>query len=101
MANTLRGNVWCVDTEYTDSADDLDMKVILTAVVLSSTDASAQIVLTDPGSDVAKLDLRIATAGESKIFDFSSNPISFSNGIRVLTLTNATASVLGFATQRN
>ena len=94
MANLRNSNTFYIDTEYSTSADDLAVKNIkLTGLVVSATAASAVVVLADAQTgSPKKLDVRVATDGESKELDLSERPIVFPNGIRALTLTNAVVS---------
>ena len=95
MANTQSANSWYVDSVYATAADDLAANVQVTAVLLTATSANARIVLSDPTTGNALLDLRLSTAGETRLFDLARGPISFRNGIRVATLTNAVATLIG------
>lgn len=94
MANAVNSN-----TVYVDSTGDIsigtDKNIKVSYIVVTATGASAVLVLEDnQTTDVKKLDLRVATDGESKIFDFSSKPLVFPNGINVETLTNAIATLV-------
>jgi hypothetical protein len=96
VANTRSANTWYVDTQYSAAADDLDVKnLVVTLVVVSATAATGRIVLSDITTSAVKLDLLVATSGATQVFDFSDSPIIFSNGIRVTTLSNAVATVIG------
>lgn len=94
MANTLSGNVWYIDTAYAAATDDITTALSIGAVVLTVTGAGGRIVLSDPKTGATKLDLRTATDEQSALYDFSANPISCPNGLRVSTLTTAVASVI-------
>jgi len=96
LANTLNGNTWFVDTAYSSSADDLPLNNLMVEyVIVTATAANAVVVLSDPSTGAKKFDLRVDTAGRSELFRFESDPVRFPNGIRVLTLTNAVATVVG------
>lgn len=96
MANTLNGNTWFADTVFNTEADDLARKQLLVVyVTVTSTGANAKIVLGDSGTNpVKKLDLRIAASGVSQTFRFDNSPVLFPNGIRVLEISNAVATVV-------
>lgn len=96
MANVRNSNSWYVDTAYSSAIDDLLIKQLqVFAVFVTATAASGQIVLGDPVTGVTKLDLRVPTADQTQMFTFYETPISFPNGIRILTLTNAVATLVG------
>ena len=96
MANVLNGNTWFVDTQYTSEADDLVRKQLLVVyITVTATAANGRIVVGDSGSNPApKFDLRVAVANTTEIFRFEAKPSLFPNGIRVLTLSNAVATVV-------
>lgn len=93
MANTLNGNTWYIDTAHSTSANDLvRASVLVTYIIVTATSASAVLVLSDvQGTAPAKLELRVAAADTSQLFDFSYKPLLFPNGIQVTTLTNCKA----------
>lgn len=92
MANAVNGN-----TVYIDSTGDVsigtDKNIKVLYITITPTAASAVLALDDNAAagDVTKLDLRVATDGDSKMFDFSRKPIVFPNGINVQTVTNCNA----------
>lgn len=90
MANIESGNSVYIDATGALSAKP-NQRVV--QVLLTATAASARIVLTNGDTTTVKLDLRVATSGEtgSFVFDY---PIVFSNGVHVLTLTNAVATLI-------
>lgn len=97
MANNLNGNSFYVDSAYSTSADDLVRSQALVAYVLvTATAANGRIVLGDVGANSSqiKLDLRVETSGHSEPFRFAENPILFPNGIRVISITNAVATII-------
>lgn len=96
MANVLNGNSFYVDTAFTNSADDLVKKQALVVyIAVTATAANGRIVLGDvAASPDLKIDLRVATSGTTQLFSFVDNPVIFPNGIRVITLTNAVATVV-------
>lgn len=92
MANVRSGNTHYIDSTGTLTADKNDK---VAYVVLTASSANAVILLTDAGSGTrSKIDLRVATAGTTQVFDFSEVPLVFSNGVRVGTLTNAVATIV-------
>ena len=100
MANVRSGNSFYVDTaassEASSDASNLSLpNVVVTGVLLTATSASARIVLEDVTTGNIKLDLRVATSGDSKFFDLSRTPINFPNGISPATVTNAVATIIG------
>lgn len=84
MANAAQGN-----SVYIDATG-----VIVVGILVTATSASAVLVLQDASGSTNKLDLRVATSGDSKFFDFSSAPITFPNGIKASTVTNAKCAVI-------
>lgn len=97
MANTLNGNSFYVDTAFNTSAEDLVRSQALVAyVIVTATGANGRIVLGDVGanSSQTKIDLRVEVSGHSEIFRFAENPVLFPNGVRVLSLSNAVASII-------
>lgn len=96
MANIQNGNSFYIDTAHVTDADDLTRKNVLVAyVVVTATAANGRIVLGDAGTDPqTKLDLRVAALGTSQLFRYDAAPIIFPNGIRVMTVSNAVATVV-------
>lgn len=89
MANTRNGNTFYIDTQYSAAADELAVKNIrITGVIVTATGASGRVVLGD-SSVATKLDLRVATSGETMQFYFDVHPVNFSTSIRPTTLSNA------------
>ena len=90
MANLLRGNLhYITTTGELESSRGRVSKIILTA-----TSSNAVLALQDPMDGSAIMNLRVATSGESKEFDFSQTPLNFPNGLTVGTLTNAIAHII-------
>lgn len=90
MANVRSGNC-----HYVDSTGTLDSAAVrVAAVVLTATGASAVLELTAADGTTKQLNLRVATSGETKHFDFSTKVLSFPAGLRVTTLTNAIATIV-------
>lgn len=91
MANTISSNTLYVDATGTPvTASNVKVAFLL----VTATGANGRIVLVDGGTDAVKLDARVASSGASQLFDFSRVPIVFANGIKVLTLTNAVATLV-------
>ncbi len=97
MANILNGNTFYVDSAFTTSADDLIRSQALVAyVVVTATASGGSLVLGDVGANNTqiKLNFKVDVANHSEIFRFAENPVLFPNGIRVLGLTNAIATII-------
>jgi hypothetical protein len=90
MANATNGN-----TIYIDTTGDVTTKknVRVPYVTVSASSANAVLLLSDPDG-TNKIDLRVAAAGETQLFDFSEQPLLFPNGIKAETVTNAIATVV-------
>ena len=86
MANIRNGNTWYVDA--TGSLGD-DRDVLVAYITVTATASFGRVVLADQVTGSLKMDLRVATNGDTQLFDFSSKPIRFPNSISVATLTNA------------
>lgn len=96
MANIQNGNSFYIDTVHVTDGDDLTRKNVLVAyVTVTATAANGRVVLGDAGTDPqTKLDLRVVTSEVTEHFRYDSAPIIFPNGIRVMTLTSAVATVV-------
>jgi hypothetical protein len=90
VANVRSGNSHYVDSTGVLASND----VRIVAVVVTATAANAIVAIGDEAGTTDKLNLRVATSGASQVFDFSSTPIYFPNGVKVTTLTNAIATVI-------
>lgn len=92
MANLRNGNTYYIDS----TAEILDEKALVVYIIVTATAANGRIVLADLGNGTAqtKLDLRVATSGDSEAFPFDAYPVLFPNGIRVVTLSNAVATLV-------
>lgn len=95
MANIQNGSTFYVDTAHSTDADDLAKKnTLVSYIIVTSTAANGRIVLGDVGSNAgSKADLRVPEAGKSVMFHFRVSPMNFPNGIKVLTLVNAVATI--------
>ena len=92
MANTRRGNTHYIDTGSSNLDTNLNIRVAY--LIVTATAASAVVTLQDVSGPTTLIDARVATSGDSKIFDFSRNPMVFPGGLRIGTLTNAVATVI-------
>jgi len=90
MANVRNTNTYYIDT--TGSLVIANIKVL--GVVVTATSANAILNLQDNTTSDNKLNLRVATSGESKFFDFADSPVLFSTGIKPSTVTNCVATVI-------
>jgi hypothetical protein len=91
VANAQRGNSWYVDSTGTLTTNK---NQIVKRVVITPTSANAVLVLQDDSTTTNKCDLRAATSGDSKDFDFGLAPLVFPGGIKVTTLTNCVALII-------
>jgi len=91
MANAVNGN-----TIFVDTADTLLNKkgVRVAYVIVTATSANAVLVLQDNTQSINKIDLRVATSGESKVFDFSETPLYFPGGVKASTVTNTNSTLV-------
>ncbi len=87
MANVRSGN-----THYIDSTGSLtaENNVKVRQVIITPTSANAVLTLSDSAGTTTKIQVRAATSGESRSFEFPV-PVIFPNGINVTTLTNCVA----------
>lgn len=95
MANVLSGNTWYIDTAHSSANDDLSGSYFVYYVVVTATSSSAVLELGDATTNDTKLKIHVASAGTPETFDFSAFPVRFPNGIKVKTLTNAVATLVG------
>lgn len=90
MANIRSSNTFYIDTQYSGASDELAVKNIrVLSVTVAAVAAPAQVILADSSTGTNKLDLRVAVADSTELFDFSDAPVVFPNGIRPKTLTDA------------
>lgn len=90
MANTRRGSTGYVDTV---GVLNTDSNIQVSKIIITATSASAIVVIADAKDATPLLNLRVATSGDSRAFDFI-RPLVFPSGIQVLTLTNAIMSIV-------
>jgi hypothetical protein len=90
VANLRVSNSYYIDTTGTVASKGLR----LLYVILSATSANAILTLKDSGVAGTLFDLRVATSGESRVFDFSRNPPAFPNGMEISAITNGHATAI-------
>lgn len=88
MANVRNSNTWYIDTAASSLAI-ANLKV--SYVIVTATAAAAILNLQDVTTTANKANLRVATSGDSVVFDFSLKPLVFPNGILPSTVTNCVA----------
>lgn len=93
MANLRLGNTYYIDTQYSTNEELARKNILVKGVVLTTSAAGGQLVLSDAGLGV-KLSLKAAADEDTVHFDFSSTPVIFSTSIRPTTLSNAVATVI-------
>lgn len=96
MANNKSGNLVYVDTVDLSITEP---NIRLIGVILNATSGSVDPIITFGEDNSARsyptlLTLSCQWEDECKHFDFSSNPLVFSSGIRIKTLTSATATLV-------
>lgn len=91
MANVKSNNTW-----YADSVGNLgsEKSVAVSYIVMTSTAANGTASLRDQQTGDKKLDLGVVASGDTKILDFSRNPIIFPNDIRVDSISNLTLTIV-------
>lgn len=92
MANIRSGNTVYIDAT---GAISIEKNLNVVAVIVTATAASGRIVIQDNASSPQnKMDLRVATSGQSQLFSLVGSEVSFTNGLRIGTLTNAVATII-------
>jgi hypothetical protein len=92
VANATAGNSSYIDTAGVVGATT-NAKV--SYVIVTSSAAGGLITLQDnAGTPVTKVTFKVATDEETKVFDFSQNPIVFPNGVKASTVTDCVATVV-------
>lgn len=89
MPNVRSGNSYYIET--TTALTVTGKPKAVSQVVVTATSANAIIVIQD-GSTV-KMELRVATSGETKSFEFPT-PVIFNTSINPATVTNCRATVI-------
>lgn len=93
MANVLSGNSYFVDTGSTSLSTTPTSVVCL---IITGHSGNAELILANNDSGASyptKLDVHVAS-GDTKHIDLSSTPMFFPSGIRVVTCTNCTATII-------
>lgn len=91
MANVRNANTFYVD----GTASDLEVKNIRVAyITVTSTAATASLILQDVTTTANKIRVDIASANETVELNFDENPIVFPNGIKPATVTNCVATLV-------
>lgn len=94
MANVRSSNTYHIDTQYSTSEELAEKSLSVTGIVMVSTGANAILVLSDSSTGTKKIELRLATSGETLHIPLDAGPIHFPNGIRPTTVTNCRATVI-------
>jgi hypothetical protein len=96
VANVRNANTFYIDTQSAVDADNLIIKGLAVHYVsVTATAANGRLVLQDlTVTPATKVDLRVATSGDTEVFSFEMNPLLFPNGIKPSTLSNAVATVV-------
>jgi hypothetical protein len=92
LSNVRNGNTFFIDTQYSASSDELVIAgVRVPYIIVSSSATTNQVILSDSVTGINKIKFQnidnTGNAGDTRVFDFSENPILFPNGIRPTTLT--------------
>jgi hypothetical protein len=94
--NISNGTTFYVDTAYSGvpSQDYVKSQTLVSWIIVTALAANANIVLGDvaPGGP-NKFNLSVPVAHSSQMFHFRGMNAMFPNGIRVLSLSNATATI--------
>jgi hypothetical protein len=93
LANIRNGNTFYIDTQYSGASDALAIQgVRVPYIQISSSAAVNNAILADLTTGNIKVNFQninnTGGAGDTRLFDFSSNPILFPNGIKPVVLTN-------------
>lgn len=90
--SVVASNTWYIDG--TDTLSD-NGNIRVSEILLTPTAANAVLLLADNNSAPStKIDLRAAVSGETRQFSFSERPLIFQKGVKVVTLTNAVATII-------
>ena len=98
MANTFRSGTIYVDTA---SAQLYTGPIKVTYITFTTDNANDSFILRDgtSGSDPIKISAKHATADDSKLLDFSRNPIIFQTGIYCSALSTGAVIMIQTTTQ--
>lgn len=95
MANVRNSNTFYIDTAYSSANDELPVKGIkVYYIIYTTSNATNQLVLADSVTGITKVSIKNATSGTSSIFRFDELPMVFPNGIRPITVTACTATLM-------
>lgn len=95
MANSIHGNKVYIDATGTVTTD----RVRVTHILFTPDAANDTLTLQDTSGGDSTFTIRGSTAKNTVIFDFSSNPLVFNNGIIVQTLSTSATALLVTTTQ--
>lgn len=93
--NVLNGSTFYIDTQWSSEADEYAKRPVhVSYIIVTATAANGRVQLADVGPNgPIKVDLRVATAGDSKIFHFRDKSMVFPAGIKPVILSNAVVTV--------
>lgn len=99
MANVRNANTFFVDTAAADAVATTTgnlaiQNIRVKHITLVSTSANAILSLRDVTTGINKLELRLASAGDTLVVDYENSQILFPNGINPNTVTNAKATII-------
>jgi len=89
MANAANGNTLYIDST---GAVGPTKNVRISGIFMTSTAATASLILRDGSTNKARYD--IAAANTTEYFDVSAVPMYFPNGVTVNTVTNCVATLI-------
>jgi hypothetical protein len=95
VANVENGNSVYIDS--TGQVTDTGKPALVSYIVFTTTAANDELILKDDDTNGSlKIAIKHATADDTVMYDFSSKPIFFPNGIYCSTIsTGATATLIG------
>jgi hypothetical protein len=91
MANRTSGNLAFVDTAGTLTTRK---NVRVHYIIVTTSNATNELALKDPSFSGTLLSLKQPTANVSTNYDFSENPLSFTNGVEVSAATAVNATLV-------
>jgi len=94
MAYVVNSNTIYISPTSSNEAIADTRNVAVMYVIITPTSGNAVLTLEDTTTTALKLQVRAATSGDTKYFDFSAAPIVFPTGITVDTLTNCVATLV-------
>jgi hypothetical protein len=88
-------NLQCGNLYYIDSTATLAKRALrIYSITITATAASAILKLEDATVSGTIFDGRVATSGDSVLFDYADQPLVLPNGLKVATVTNAVATIV-------